>query len=73
MPRKSAAVAASAQRRVSMPSFAADLFKRTAAQIVKEILAATVFRVLETLGHHLRRLQMPEIDVFGVVATQEEI
>src|SRR4030095_962334 len=40
---------------------------------VKSCLASTLASVLETLVHHSRVLQVPEIDFFGVVATEEQV
>src|SRR5882724_1202090 len=51
----------------------AYLFKLAVAQIVKQIFSATILGVLETVGHDARRGQVPQINVFGVVATDEEI
>ena len=45
----------------------------TVAQVVEKVFAATVLRVLEALRHHARVLQMPQVDVFGIVAGDEEI
>src|SRR5262245_12798881 len=44
-----------------------------AAAIAQEILAPAVVRILEALRHDLRRLELPEIDVVGPVAGDEEI
>src|SRR3712207_7538216 len=49
-----------------------SLFKRAAAQVTEEILAPAVSRVLKTLRHHARGLQVPEVNVFSVVAAYEE-
>src|SRR5262249_6442779 len=40
---------------------------------MKEIFPATILRVLKTLRHHLRSLQMPQINILSVVATQKQI
>ena len=53
--------------------FSADFFKFAVAQIVEEIFAAAVFGVLKTVGHHASVGEMPEVDIFVVVATDEEI
>ncbi len=53
--------------------FRADFFKLAVAQIMKEIFPPAVLRVFETVGHDARGREMPQVDVFGVVATDEQI
>src|SRR6185503_9716167 len=53
--------------------FLTDLFERASTEIAEEILAPAVLRVLKTLRHHLRAFQVPEVDVFGVVAAEKKI
>src|SRR5580704_4238684 len=50
-----------------------DFLKLSIAQIVKQILPPAVLGVLETVGHDARGGEMPEVDVFRVVASDEEI
>src|SRR4051812_13064 len=40
---------------------------------MKEILASTVLGVFETLRHHPGILQVPEVDIFGVVPANEKV
>src|SRR6185503_20606954 len=53
--------------------FLTDFFERATTEIAEEILAPAVLRVLKTLRHHLRAFQVPEVDVFGVVAAEKKI
>ena len=73
MPRRSAATAASAQRRDDEADLLADLLEPAAAEIAEQILPAAVVRVLEALRHHARVGELPEVDRLGVVAADEEI
>src|SRR6185503_4834565 len=50
-----------------------DFFKRSVTPVVEEILAPAILRVLKTLRHHLRVLQMPEINIFRIIATEKKI
>jgi hypothetical protein len=50
-----------------------NFLEAAAAEVVKEILAPSVGCVLEALGHDLRVLEMPEIDVLGIVAAEEKV
>src|SRR5580698_6637697 len=50
-----------------------DFLKLSIAQIVKQILPPAVLGVLETVGHDARGGEMPEVGVFRVVASDEEI
>jgi hypothetical protein len=56
-----------------MPSFSDTSSKLAAAQIMEQILAPAVLRVLEALRHHLGGLQMPQVDVFGIISADEEV
>src|SRR6185369_9908337 len=40
---------------------------------MKEILAPAVLSILEAFGHHASVLEMPEINIFGVVAAEKKI
>ncbi len=51
----------------------ADFFKLAVAQIVEEIFAAAVLGILKTVRHHARGVQMPQVDVLGIVAADKEI
>src|ERR1700733_15359656 len=51
----------------------ADLLKLAIAQVMKQELSAAVFGVLKTLRHHARGIQMPQIQLFGVVPANEEV
>src|SRR5262249_56597201 len=53
--------------------FLTDFLERPTPEIGKEILAPAILRVLKTLRHHLRVLQMPEVDVFGIIAAEKKI
>src|ERR1700723_2777193 len=55
------------------PCLFADLLKPAIAQVVKQELPATVFGVLKTFRHHARGVQMPEIQLFGVVSAHEQV
>jgi len=50
------------------PNLLANLLTSAAAKISEQLLPPTVSRILEALGHHFGRPQMPKVDVFGVVA-----
>src|SRR5262245_19834687 len=50
-----------------------DFLKFTIAQIVEEVLAPAVLRVLETLGHHLSVLEIPQVDFLVVITRDEKI
>src|SRR5580692_1798952 len=53
--------------------FPADFFKLAVAEIVKQILAASVLRILETLGHDARCGEMPKVDTLRIVAADEKV
>src|SRR5271156_1464399 len=40
---------------------------------MKEIFASAVFGVLKTVGHDPRGVEMPQVNVFGVVASDKEV
>ena len=54
-------------------SLLADFFKAAVAQIVEEIFAAAVLRVLKAVGHHARVAQVPQVHVFRIVTADKEI
>src|SRR5258706_2145693 len=51
----------------------ANFFKPSGTEVMKEILSSAVLRILKTLLHHPRRLQMPKVNGFRVVAANEQI
>src|ERR1700733_12735847 len=55
------------------PYLFADLFKPAITQVVKQEFSAAVFGVLKTLRHHARGIQMPQIQLFGVVPANEQV
>ena len=54
-------------------NFLGDFFKLSVAQIVKQIFAPAILGILKTLGHDARGCEMPEINVFGIVAADKQI
>ena len=50
-----------------------DVLERAVTSIAEEVLPAAVLGVLEALGHHLGGLQVPEVELFGPVAGDEEV
>ena len=54
-------------------SLRAHFFKVAVAEIVEEIFAAAVFRVLKAVGHHARVAQVPQVHIFRIVTADEEI
>src|SRR5208283_1812650 len=54
-------------------NFRADLLKFPVAEIVKQILSPAVLGILKALGHDARRREMPQINVFRIVAADEEV
>src|SRR5271155_5143690 len=75
MPRAAQVCGRSSQRPAVAvdANLGADFFKLSIAEIVKQIFPPAVLRILETVGHDSRGGEMPEGDVFGIIASDEEI
>src|ERR1700730_1821881 len=53
--------------------FRADFLESAVAEIVKQIPSTAVFRILKTLRHDSRRGEMPKVDIFRIVAADEQV
>src|SRR5580658_163512 len=55
------------------PDFCAYFFKLPVAEIVEQIFPPAILGILKALGHDARCGEMPQINVFGIVAPNKKI